>query len=148
MSPHFGLMDERSMSREDALLMRAKLHWRCGMRRCRENKNAAGIATLYDAMVSAMRWYILTRLREEAGGDVLENIENERLVFFLLRKAGLLPSSFDLQFMEDVVDRALQDEDIGSRKDQFIRQVQEVMTRMTVLPFDEAELPPEDPSTF
>ncbi|MDW7774157.1 MAG: hypothetical protein SCH71_14820 [Desulfobulbaceae bacterium] len=148
MSPHFGLMDESKMSREDALLLRAKLHWRGGIRRCRENQSAAGISSLYDAMLSAMRWYILTNLRDEAGKDVIENIENERFVFFLLRKAGLLSFSFDLNFMEDVVDKALMQEDIESRKDQFIEQVKKVMTQLTVLPFDESELPPEDPSTF
>jgi hypothetical protein len=148
MCPHFGLMDESGMTREDALLLRAQLHWRGGMRRIREKKTAAGIATLYDAMLSAMRWYILTRLRDEAGEDVMENIENERFVFFLLRKAGLLSPSFDLRFMEDVVDKALMEEDIESRKDRFIEQVQHVMTRLMVLPFDESELPPEDPATF
>lgn len=148
MSPHFGLMDESNMTKEDALLLRAKLHWRGGIRRSRENKNASGIATLYDAMLSAMRWYILTSLRDEAGKDVIENIENERFVFFLLRKAGLLPFSFDLEFIEDVVDKALMEEDIESKKDQFIEQVKEAMIKLAVLPFDESELPPEDPSTF
>ena len=148
MSPHFGLMDESSMTKEDALLLRAKLHWRCGIRRSRENKTAAGIATLYDAMLSAMRWYILTSLRDEIEKDVMENIENERYVFFLLRKAGLLPNSFDLNFIENIVDKALIEEDIENRKDQFIEQVKEVMIQIGVLPFDESELPPEDPSTF
>jgi hypothetical protein len=148
MSPHFGLMDESNMAKEDALLLRAKLHWRGGIRRLRENKSASGIATLYDAMLSAMRWYILTSLRDEAGKDMIENIENERFVFFLLRKAGLLPFSFDLNFIEDVVDKALREEDIESRKDQFIDQVKKVMTRLTVLPFDESALPPEDPATY
>jgi len=148
MSPHFGLMDESKMAKEDALLMRAKLHWRGGIRRSRENKSASGVATLYDAMLSAMRWYILTNLRDEAGKDVMENIENERFVFFLLRKAGLLPFSFDLNFIENVVDKALMEEDVAGGKDQFIEQVKRVMTRLTVLPFDESELPPEDPSTF
>ncbi|MCF8057194.1 MAG: hypothetical protein K9K37_11235 [Desulfocapsa sp.] len=136
------------MSKEDAFLLRAKLHWRCGIRRVKENKTSSGIATIYDAMLSSMRWHILENLRNEAGKDVEEDVENERFVFFLLRKAGLLPKSFNLSFIEDIVDKALMEEDVESEKDEFVRQAEAVMTKLAVLPFDESALPPEDPSTF
>jgi hypothetical protein len=67
MSPHFGLLDETKMSQEEALLMRAKLHWRGGKRRIEENKGPEGIATLYDALLSALRWHVLTRHMEKLG---------------------------------------------------------------------------------
>jgi len=92
--PHFGLMDENLMSREEALLLRSRLHYRCGARRLRQGKLPAGVVTLYDALLSAMRWYILTsQLRRLAGDskpEIDENLENERLVFALLRKDATL----------------------------------------------------------
>lgn len=148
MSPHFGLMDETKMSKVEAQLMRCKLHWRCGVRRMRENKTASGLATLYDAMLSAMRWYILTNLRQELGSNGEEKLENERFVFSLLRKAGMLDRSFDIKFVEATVDRALMEEDVSSDQQRVMTQLQQFLTRIGVLPFDETELPREDPSTF
>lgn len=149
MSPHFGLMDETGMSREEALLMRAKLHWRGGMRRVRENKIPAGLATLYDALLSAMRWYILLNLRGDLGDEPEEKLENERFVFSLLRKAGIFGSSMDIHRLEEIVDRALLGEEVDREdQEQVLAQFGEILTRIGVLPFDEVELPPEDPATF
>ena len=39
MSPHFRLMDERALPPAEAMLMRSKLHWRCGMRKMEESKS-------------------------------------------------------------------------------------------------------------
>ncbi|MEW6519938.1 MAG: hypothetical protein AB1461_11040 [Thermodesulfobacteriota bacterium] len=146
MSPHFGLMDESKMSKVEAQLMRCKLHWRCGVRRVRDDKAAAGLTTLYDALLSAMRWYILTNLRQELGANAEENLENERFVFSLLRRAAILDNSFDLQFILDTVDRALMEEDVSSEQERAVILMQQFLTRLGVLPFDEAELPPEEPA--
>jgi hypothetical protein len=144
MSPHFGLMDESKMSREEALLMRTKLHWRCGVRRLGEDNSSVALATLYDALLSAMRWYILRHLPHELGEDADEKLENERLVFSVLRRAGILDQSLDLPFIEEIVDRALMEEDVHVDHDRLLRQLDRFLTRLGVLPFDEAELPPED----
>lgn len=148
MSPHFGLMDESKMSKIDALQMRFRLHWRCGVRRMRQDKTAIGLATLYDALLSAMRWYILTNLRQELGDNAEEKLENERLVFSLLRRAGILDSSFDLKLVEETVDRALMEEDISSDQERVIAELYQFLARIGVLPFDETKLPPEDPATL
>ncbi|MCB2184719.1 MAG: hypothetical protein KQH63_22060 [Desulfobulbaceae bacterium] len=148
MSPHFGLMDETKMTTKEALLMRAKLHWRCGVRRIRENKISSGLVTSYDALLSAMRWYIFLNLYDEAGVDAEEKIENERFVFCLLRRCGVLDSSFDLQFIEKIIDKALMEEDVGNDGEMIMAEFQEFLTGIGVLPFDESELPPENPSTF
>jgi hypothetical protein len=149
MSPHFGLMDETGMSREEALLMRAKLHWRAGVRRMRVKKIPAGLTTLYDALLSAMRWYILLNRRDDLGDDAGEQLENERYVFSLLRKAGVLDGSIDIHGIEVIVDRALMGDEVD-REDQekVLAQFGEILTRIGILPFDQLELPPEDPSTF
>ncbi|MFO7606505.1 MAG: hypothetical protein R6W72_09425 [Desulfurivibrionaceae bacterium] len=148
MSPHFGLMDENIMTPEDAALMRAKLHWRCGERRLRERKSASGIATLYDALLSGMRWYILTGQAARPEDFSAEDLENERYVFHLLKKAGLIDSSLNLAKVQDLVDRALMDEDIQPEQEWFFAELEKFLTRLKVLPFDESALPPEDPATF
>jgi hypothetical protein len=149
MSPHFGLMDETTMSREGAMLMRAKLHWRCGVRRLRENNaSSAALATLYDALLSGMRWYILRNLRHALGENGDEKLENERFVFFILRRAGILDQSLDVSFIEEIVDKALMEKDVRVDHDRFLDQLDQFLTRLGILPFDESELPPELPSTL
>ena len=145
MSPHFGLMDESKMSREEALLMRTKLHWRCGVRKMKEiNMSSEALAILYDALLSGMRWYILRHLPRELGENGDEKLENERFVFSLLRRAGILDQSLDLPFIEKIVDKALMEEDVSFDHHRFLLQLDSFLTRLGILPFDETELPPED----
>lgn len=148
MCPHFGMMDETKMTKEEALLLRCKLHWRCGVRRVRENKSAAGLATVYDAMLSAMRWYILTKLERELGGNGDEKLENERFVFSLLRRVGLIDEILNLQFIVETVDRALMEEDVREDQQKVLMLITRLLTKIGILPFDESQLPPENPSTF
>ena len=148
MSPHFDLMDPSTMSPEDGLLMRTKLHWRCGKRRMHENKTSAGLTTLYDALLSAMRWYILSHLGDKIGGDAGEKLENERFVFSILRKEGIIDGTLDMNLIEEAVDNALMEKNLQSNKDTVMQQIEKFLTRINILPFDESKLPPEDPSTF
>ena len=148
MSPHFGLMDESKMSREKALLMRTKLHWRCGSGRLTANRSAEAVAILYDALLSAMRWYILRHLPHALGENADEKLENERYVFSLLRRAGILDQSLDLPFIEEMVDKALMEEDVSFDHHRFLQQLDSFLTRLGILPFDVTELPPEDSATL
>ena len=145
--PHFGLMDEAQMTREEAELMRAKLHLRSGRRQLLENKTAAGVATLYDALFSAMRWYILTRgLHLALPGDAAQNLENDGLVFSLLERAGILTGDFELAKFLGIVEQAVAGEDCPADTKELLPQIDQLMTRLGVMPFDESELPPEAPA--
>jgi hypothetical protein len=147
MSPHFGLIDQTLPVAEKALL-RAQLHWRCGMRRLQEKKISAGIVTLYDALLSAMRYHILADENLDKNELLTEQLENERYVFNLLRKKGIIDHALDLNEIEALVDKALMEEDIVSGEKKFIRAIEQFLVKMKVLPFAETKLPPEDPDTF
>ena len=148
MTPHFGLLDETKMGREEAILMRSKLHYRCGIRRMTENKVSAGIATIYDAMLSGMRWYVLTNQFDELGDDAEQKLENDHFIISLIQQAGIIESSVDMQFIDKILNNALLEEDVSKYHDQFMAQVELILTKLEILPFDESELPPEDPTTF
>jgi hypothetical protein len=148
MSPHFGLIDERNLAAEEVALLRARLHWRSGRRRLRENKTASGIATIYDALLSGMRWYIMVDRGGKPDDYSVEALENERYVFHVLKKKGVVDHSFDIRKIQELVDRALMEEDIESGQDSFVAEIEKFLTRLQVLPCDEATLPPEDPATF
>jgi len=147
--PHFGLMDEKNMPPTEAALLRARLHIRGGVRRIRQGKTAVGLATLYDAVLSGMRWRILSSpLKDGFGNDIAEQLENERVVVALMRKAGVLDGAFDWSRFQELVDRALGEENVVVDRERLLAEVERLMTRLGVMPFDESELPPEDPAVF
>lgn len=137
--PHFGLMDESSLGPVEALLMRSRLHVRCGRRRLREGKVALGVVTLEDAVSCAMQWYYARQEKPYAGDD--------RTLFMQLVRSGALDGSFDYDAFSSLVEKALADElGVFDYRD-TLRSIEVLLEQLGVLPFDESTLPPEDPST-
>lgn len=146
--PHFGLMDESQMSPEAAALLRARLHLRGGRRRLQQGKLAAGIATIYDALVSAMRWYGLTHQGELGLTGDVEAFEDDRRLFGLLVEVGVLDVAFDFDRLESHMERAVTHQPLAFDWTEELTAVEAQLTRLGVLPLDEDALPPEDPATF
>ena len=147
--PHAGLMDEKELGPELGPLQRARLHIRGGRRRLRQGKTAAAIATLYDALDAAMLWYFASpqraaKLRIERG----EDLNDDRTMFRILVRSGVLDGSFDFDDFDRLMERALEEELPGYDARAVLAGLEDVMTRLGVMPFDETALPPEDPSTF
>src|SRR3989304_8571490 len=105
--PHAGLMDEQALGPVEGPLQRAKLHIRSGKRRLRQGKISAGIATLYDALSAAMQWYIAAperrvQLKIEAG----ENLNDDKIVYAVLMRSGVLVGKFDFDAFDRLLERA------------------------------------------
>ncbi len=147
--PHFGLMDEYALGPIEGPLMRAKLHIRGGKRRLHQGKISAGIVTLYDALCSAMEWYIAVPERKKKlkikEGD---NLKDDKTLFAILNDSGVLDGSFDYQAFNELVEKAVTQEMPDYDYREILRGIESVMTQLGVMPFDENELPPEDPATF
>jgi hypothetical protein len=142
--PHFGLMDATKMSEADAALLRVRLHLRGARRRFQRGMLAAGIASLYDALQCAMRWYILSPdHRMQLGIADGEDFGDDKDIFAVLARGGVLDTSFDFDAFESLVERALQDESFQFDAPRVLAQIERVMTALGVMPFDEAALPPE-----
>jgi len=142
--PHFGLMDADSMAPEDAELLRARLHLRAARRRFLQGKVSSGVSVLFDAFMSSLRWYVLSpgrlvSLKVEPGTD----INDERNIFEALVRSRVLDGklSFDYfnQLTEDAVNKKLCNFDYT----RVLRDVEDAMTVLGVMPFDERELPQE-----
>lgn len=148
--PHFGLMSTAdSFNTEAGALLRARLHIRSGKRRLRQGKISAGIVTISDAVSFAMRWYISSPGRMEkllVKDD--ENLNDDKTVFEILKRSGVKDPSFEYAAFDRLVDRALVDEMTSFDCSDMLRSVESFMVLLGVMPFDEEELPPEDPSTF
>ncbi len=142
-------MDEDALGPEAGPLQRARLHIRGGRRRLRQGKISAGIVTLYDAMSSAFRWYVANQQRR-GGLDIREgdDLTDEKKVFEILNSSGVLDGRFDYAEFDRTVEWAAEHEMPDYDYHQLLKGVEHVMTQLGVMPFDEGELPPEDPSTF
>jgi hypothetical protein len=147
--PHFGLMDEKALGPVEGPLQRARLHIRGGKRRLRQGKISAGIAALYDALNGALQWYIAApgrRMKLTIQGG--EDLNDDKVVYTVLVRSGVLDRSFDFEAFDRLTERALNQEMPGYDYRELLKGIEQVMTRLGVMPFDESLLPPEDPSTF
>ena len=147
--PHFGLMDESTMPRDAAALLRARLHLRGGRRRLQQAKYSAALAALYDALGSGMRWYIL--LATEASLRDLKaeiDLRTDRELFSALAQTGILDNPKAFEQVESLLDQLL----IGPAPDfdqrEVLTLIEQWLTQLGVMPFDEGALPPEDPNTY
>lgn len=148
--PHAGLMNEREMGPEAGPLQRARLHIRGGRRRLRQGKIAAGIATLADALSAALEWYAASperrlRLAESTGQG---GPPDDRALYALLVRSGVLDGTFDYDAFDSLTEYALDHELPGFDHGPVLAGIEAVMTQLGVMPFNEADLPTEDPATF
>jgi len=148
--PHFGLMDTRdSFEKPEGALLRARLHIRGGKRRLRQRKISAGIVTLYDALLFALRWYAFSPEHRNTLGITLKDaLSDEKRVFELIKSAGIFPVDFDYDEFDTLVEKALADEMPDYDYSGMLIDFEAFMTVLGVMPFNESELPPEDPATF
>jgi hypothetical protein len=148
--PHFGLMDTKdSFEKPEGALLRARLHIRGGKRRLRQGKISAGIVTLYDALMFALRWYIAKPERREALAVRKEDdLTDEKTVFDILKRSNVINVEFDYDAFDALVNKASEEEMPEYDYNGMLRDFEAFMTSLGVMPFDEAQLPPEDPATF
>jgi len=141
-------MDAETLGPERAALQRSRLHLRGGRRRLRQGRISAGIAALYDALTSAIDWFCASaERRSRLRGTRLEFL-NDRALYAALVRAAVLDGTFDFDRFDAVVDRALERGLPAADAAGILAGVESVLTQLGVLPFDEGELPPEDPGTL
>ncbi len=147
--PHFGLMDENALGPEKAAFLRARLHIRAGRRRLQQGKISAGILTIYDALVFGMEWYAASAGRR-AGLKVLEgeDLRKDRTLYGVLVRSGILDGTFDYDAFDTLVEYASNNEMPDYDYRETLASIEAILTRLGIMPFDEHELPPEDPSTY
>ncbi len=147
--PHFGLMDETALGPVEGPFQRARLHMRCGRRRLREGKISAGIVTLYDALQGAMQGYVASP-EHRKGIEVREgeNLNDDRTLFSVLARAGVIDGSFDFDALDRLMEKALHYDMPGYDYRGLLTGIESLMTQLGVMPFDESRLPQENPSTF
>ncbi len=142
--PHFGLLDEDALGPEASELQRARLHIRSARSRLNGGMVHEGISTMFDALLSSLRWYVISPARA-AGLDVRqgEDLNDERVVCDVLKRSGVIEPSFDFGRICDIEDGLLEGGLKGLDHNALAGEMEAVMEALGVIPFDEDELPPE-----
>ena len=129
--------------------MRAKLHIRGARRRFERGQITDGILALYDALCSAMDWYIsVPERRKRLVTNEEDNLLNDESLYSVLVRSGVLDGSFNYQKMSSLVERALDKEIQDFDWRGFMKKTDTVFTGLGVMPFDEKTLPEEKPEPF
>jgi hypothetical protein len=144
--PFLGHTENNKPCAEEVLFVRARLHKHTGTRRLREGKISLGIVTLYCALNSAMQWYVAC---PEHARKLLvksnDNLNDDNILFDILRRSGVITSGFDYSAFSELVDEALFKNVSEFNYSGILTDIESVMTQLGILPFDESELPLDDP---
>jgi len=140
--PHYGLMDTTKMTEVEAALMRARLHLRGGKRRLQKGLTTPGIAALYDSVLFGMRYYIA---RHNRCASFVENTDLWDAVglFHALTRAGVFDDPLTFNRFSLIVERALWQESFSFDADATLAEVEMILTKLGVMPFNESALPGE-----
>ena len=139
-------MDATQMHEAEAELLRARLHVRGGNRRLRQGRDAAGIASLYDALIHALRWYTLENQTALEIANETE-LRDARDIFARLVRAGVFNDIAKFDALTSLVEKAIDDPTFRFDATSAWAKIENWLTRLGVMPFDETALPPDDPAS-
>jgi len=142
--PHSGLIDE-SLEREEALLMRARLHVKGGWNRFSEGMREDAIAAIYDALSSAMQRFLFRNV----SGKILtleydEDPSDDFTLFKILKRSGVFDTSVsldDFMYIDQTLDDGLENRLDTFDESRFIETANILLIQLGVLPFNQCELP-------
>lgn len=142
--PHSGLIDD-SLDKEEALLMRARLHVKGGWNRFSDGMIEDAVAALYDALSSAMQRFLFRNVSGEA--LVIEDEEDpsdDITLFKVLIRSGIFDESVsldDFMYIHKTLDEVLERRLVDFDETLFVETVNILLVQLGVIPFNACELP-------
>ena len=141
---HTGFIDE-SLDRDEALLMRARLHVRGSWNRFSEGMRKDAIAAMYDAISSAMQRFLFRNVSEKVLTlEKGENPSDDLTLFKSLERSGIFDESVsldDFEYIAHTLDNALEDRLDSFDETRFVETSHILLVQLGVLPFNVCELP-------
>jgi hypothetical protein len=125
-------------------LLCARLYLRGGKRRLKAGYSRAGIAALYDAVLFGMRYYIARHKSCNSLGESIDPWDASAL-FHVLARAGVFENSLTFNHFSLMIERALWQESFSFDVDTVVVEVETMLKKLGVLPFDKSAWPGESP---
>lgn len=139
-------MNEDNMNEKEAALMRSRLHIRAAKKLLNRKKYSHAIGTFYDAFEYAMRYYYLHN-QSDRDDEIIYDVEN---LFHYVQNQDIMKSNFDFKYLQELLEYALEEQGDGFSdfdSEQFLDMMTSFFENLTVLPFEESDLPEEDEDT-
>jgi hypothetical protein len=139
LTDHGKIMDARTA------LLCARLSLRGGRRRLNTGYSRAGIAALYDAVLFGIRYYIA---RHKSCNPLVQNTDpwDASALFHVLAQAGVFEDPLTFNHFSLMIERALWQESFSFDVDTVLVEVEKMLKKLGVMPFDESALPGESPA--
>jgi hypothetical protein len=141
MSLYYAL-ETTKMSEAKAALMHARRLVRGGKRYLLEGHSAEGIAALYDALLFGMRHFIAEAVRHKRI-DITNNDDlwDCAALYYKLAQAGIFDDPCAFNRLSLIVERALWQETFSFDAYAVLLEVEQMLTNLGVMHFDEDILP-------
>ena len=141
--PHYGLIHTTKMIKAEAALLCARLYMRDGKRHLQEGLFTAGIAALYDAILFAMHYYITGPTRRGRINLNSDDLWDHAALYHKLVKAGIFDDPNAFNHLSLIVERALWQESYSFDTDSVLEEVEKMLSKLGVMPFNESILQSE-----
>ena len=131
-----NLIDGTKLTDARTALICARLNLRGGKRRLQRGHTVSGIAALYDSVLFGIRYYIA---RHKRCDSFLENIDpwDAMSLFQALTRAGVFDDPLVFNHFSWLVERVCWQESYSFDMDVILVEVEEILTRLQVIPFNE-----------
>ena len=141
--PHRGLMDITKMITAEAALLCARLYLRDGKRHLQEGLFTTGIAALYDAILFAMHYYIAEPACRGSINLSSDDLWDHAALYHKLVKAGIFDDPNAFNHLSLIVERALWQESYSFESKSILAEVEKMLSKLGVTPFNESILQSE-----
>ncbi len=135
-----SLMDITKTIKAEAALLCARLYMRDGRRHLQEGSFTAGIAALYDAILFAMHYYITEPACRGSINLNSDDLWDHAALYHKLVKAGIFDDPNAFNHLSLIVERVLWQESYSFDTDSVLAEVEKMLSKLGVMPFNESIL--------
>ena len=140
-------MDITKMTKAEAALLCARLYMRDGKRHLQDGSFTDGIAALYDAILFAMHYYIAEPACRGSINLNRDDLWDHAALYHKLVKAGIFDDPNTFNHLSLIVERALWQKSFACDIDSVLTEVEKMLSKLGVMPFNESILQSESIAT-
>jgi hypothetical protein len=144
---HQRSIDVTKLINAEAALLCSRLYLRAGKRYLQEGLLSAGIAALYDAILFAMHYYIAEPACRGNINVNSDDVWDHAHLYYKLVKAGIFKDPNAFNHLSLTVERALWQESYSFDTNSVLAEVEKMLSKLGVMPFNEYVLQSESIAT-
>jgi hypothetical protein len=141
--PHYNLIKTAKITGAETALLCARLYLRDGKNYLQQGSFAAGIAALYDAILFGMHYYIA---EPSCRGNIdlnSDDLWDHAALYHKLTRAGIFDDPRAFNHLSQIVERALWQGALSFDVNSVLAEVERMLSKLRVIPFNESMLQSE-----